>query len=106
MSTTSNPPEVQTFMVVATVRDNTDFAQFAALRADEQKQLEALRSDGRIGAHYIAPARRTTFIEVIAADETQVEETLATLPLAQFFDFDIFSTAPPDAAEAAHRAKP
>jgi hypothetical protein len=55
MSTTSNP--AQTFMVVATVRDNTDFSQFAARRADEQKQLEALRSDGRFGAHYIAPAR-------------------------------------------------
>ena len=105
MSTTSNPPAVHTFMVVATVRDNTDFAQFAALSADEQKQLEVMRSDGRVGAHYIAPARRTTFIEVIAADETQVEETLASLPLAQFFDFDIYSTAPPDAAEAAHRVK-
>ena len=105
MSTTTNPPAVQTFMVVATVRDNTDFAQFAALRADEQKQLEVLRSDGRIGAHHIAAARRTTFIEVIAADETQVEETLATLPLAPFFDFDIYALAPPDAAEAAHRAK-
>ena len=105
MSTSSNPPAVQTFMVVATVRDTTDFAQFAALRADEQKQLEVLRSDGRIGAHYVAPARRTTFIEVIAADETQVEKTLETLPLGQFFDFDIYSLAPPDAAEAAHRAK-
>jgi muconolactone delta-isomerase len=105
MSTTSNPPEVQTFMVVATVRDNTDLAQFAALRAYEQKQLEALRSSGRIGAHHVAPARRTTFIEVIAADETQVEETLATLPLVQFFDFDIYALAPPHAVEAAPRAK-
>src|SRR5215831_19361059 len=105
MSTTSNPAAVQRFMVVATVRDNTDFAKFAALRADEQKQLEVLRSDGRIGAHYIAPARRTTFIEVIAADETQVEQTLATLPLAEFFDFDIYALAPPDAAEVAYRAK-
>ena len=105
MPTTSHSPALQTFMVVATVRDNTDFAKFAALRADEQKQLEVLRSDGRIGAHHIAPARRTTFLEVRAADETQVEQTLATLPLAQFFDFDIYSTTPPDAAEAAHRAK-
>jgi muconolactone delta-isomerase len=105
MSTNSNPPAVQTFVVVATVRDDTDFARFAALRADEQKQLEVLRSDGRIGAHYVAPARHTTFIEVIAADEMQVEQTLATLPLVQFFDFDIYSTAPPDAAEAAQRAK-
>jgi hypothetical protein len=47
----------------------------------------------------------TTFIEVIAADESQVEETLATLPLAQFFDFDIYSTAPPDATEAVQQAR-
>jgi muconolactone delta-isomerase len=91
-------------MVLATVRHDTDFAQFAALQADEQQQLEVLRAAGRIGAHYVAPARRATFIEVIAADEKQVEDTLATLPLAQFFDVDIYPTTPPDAAESAHRA--
>ena len=51
-------------MVVATVRDNTDFAQFAALRAEEQKQLEVLRSAGRIGAtilllHDVPPLSRS-----------------------------------------------
>ena len=67
MSTTPNPVAAQTFMVVGTIRDDTNFAEFAALRDDEQKQLEVLRSDGRIGAHYVSPARRATFIEVIAA---------------------------------------
>ena len=105
MSTTPNPPATRTFMVVATIRNDTDFAEFAALREDEQKQLEELRSDGRIGAHYVSPARRATFIEVIAADEDQVTETLATLPFARFFDVDIYPTTPPDAAEAAHRAR-
>jgi muconolactone delta-isomerase len=105
VSTTSNPAAVQTFVVVATVRDDTDFAQFAALRADEEKRLEVLRLEGKIGAHHIAPARLTAFIEVTAADERQVAETLATLPLAPFFDLDIYSTTPPEAAEAAHRAQ-
>jgi muconolactone delta-isomerase len=91
-------------MMVATVRNNTDFAQVAALRADEKKRLEVLRSEGRIGAHHVAPALRATFVEVIAADEKQVEEMRATLPLAQFFDLDIYSTTPPDTAEPAHRA--
>jgi hypothetical protein len=40
MSTTPNPAAAQTFMVVAIVRDDTNFAEFAALRDDEQKQLE------------------------------------------------------------------
>ena len=105
MSTITNPPVAQTFMVVATVRDDTNFAEFAALRDDEHRQLEVLRSEGRIGAHYISPARRATFIEVIAADEKQVAETLATLPFARFFDADVYPTTPPDATEAAHRAR-
>jgi muconolactone delta-isomerase len=105
MSTNPNHPAAQTFMVVATIREDTDFARFAALRADEEKQLGVLRSEGKIGAHHVAPARRATFIEVMAADEKQVEETLTTLPLAQFFDVDIYPTTPPDAAEAAHRAR-
>lgn len=55
MSTTPNPAAAQTFMVVATIRDDTNFAEFAALRDDEQKQLKVLRSEGRIGAHYVPP---------------------------------------------------
>lgn len=94
-----------TFMVFATLRDDTDLAEFAALREDEQKQLEVLRSEGRIGAHYVSPARRATFIEVVAADEAQVAETLTTLPFARFFDADVYPTTPPDAAEVAHRAR-
>jgi hypothetical protein len=93
MSTTLNPAAVQTFVVVATIRDDTNFADLAALRADEEKQLEALQSDGRIGAHHVAPARRTVFLEVIAANEEQVVETLATLPFNKFFDRDIYPTS-------------
>ena len=55
MSTTPSHAAAQTFMVVATVRDDTNLAEFAALRDDEQKQLEALRSDGRTGAHRSPP---------------------------------------------------
>jgi hypothetical protein len=105
MPLTPNPDAAPTFMVVATLRDDTNFTEFAALRDDEHKQLEVLRSDGRIGAHYISLARRATFIEVIAADEKQVAETLATLPFARFFDVDVYPTTSPDPAEAAHRAR-
>jgi len=105
MSTTPDQPPTQRFMVVGTLRDDTDFTEFAALRDDEHKQLEVLRSDGRIGAHYVSPARRATFIEVIAADEKQVAETLATLHFARFFDVDVYPTTPPDPAEAVHRAR-
>jgi muconolactone delta-isomerase len=99
MSTTSTPAAVETFVVVATIRDDTDFTEFAALRGDEQKQLEVLQSEGRIGAHHVAPARRTVFLEVMARDEEQVVETLATLPFHKFFDLDVYPTAPQDTTE-------
>ncbi|OXM62689.1 muconolactone Delta-isomerase family protein [Amycolatopsis vastitatis] len=105
MSPTRNTAATPTFMVFATLRDDTDLTEFAALREDEQKQLEVLRSEGRIGAHYVSPARRATFIEVVADDEAQVAETLATLPFARFFDADVYPTTPPDPAEIAHRAR-
>lgn len=105
MSTSTDHAAAQTFMVVATLRDDTDMAEFAALRGDEQKQLEALRTEGRIGAHWVSPSRRATFVEVIAADEEQAAQTLATLPFARFFDADLYPTTPPDTAEAAHRAR-
>ena len=47
MSTAPNPGAAQTFMVVATIRDDTNFAEFAALRDDEQQQLQVLRSEDR-----------------------------------------------------------
>jgi muconolactone delta-isomerase len=105
MPSTPNPAAAQTFMVVATLRDDTNFAEFDALREDEHKQLEILRAEGRIGAHYISPARGATFLEIVAADEEQVAETLSTLPFARFFDADVYPTTPPDAAEVAHRAR-
>jgi len=92
-----NPAVAQAFMVVGTLRDDTDLVEFAALREDEHKQLEVLRSQGRIGAHYVSPARRATFVEVVAADQEQVAEILATLPFARFFDADVYPLAAPDA---------
>ena len=105
MSTTTDTAETQRFMVFATIREDTDFAEFAALRDAEHAQLEVLRSERRIGAHYVSPARQATFLEVIAADVQQATETLATLPFARFFDVEIYPTTPPDPAEAAHRAR-
>ena len=105
MSTNSSPAATQTFMVVGILRADTDFEEFSALREDEHKQLGVLRSEGRIGAHYVSPARRATFVEVIAADEKEAAETLGTLPFARFFDAEVYPTAPPDAEELAHRAR-
>ena len=105
MTTTTEGSTERTFMVLGTLREDVDPSQLAALRSDEQAQLEVLRSEGRIGAHHVSPTRRATFVEILAADEAGVRDTMATLPFAQFFDADIYPTTPPDAAEVAHRRR-
>jgi len=105
MTHPTEPAAPRTFMVVAIIRDDANMAEFAALREDEHKQLDVLRSEGRVGAHYISRPRKATFVEVIAADEKEAAATLATLPFARFFDADVFPTTPPDPAETAHRAR-
>jgi muconolactone delta-isomerase len=100
MSTTANPSELQTFVVVGTIRDDTDFAEMMALRADEHKQISVLQSEGRLGVEHVSPSRATAFLEVFASDEERVMETLATLPFNPFFDVDIFPIAAADEAEA------
>ena len=105
MSTAPDLTGFQTFMVVGTIRNDADLAQFSALRDDEHRRLDLLRQEKRVGAHYVSPARGATFVEIFAADEQGAAETLSTLPFAQFFDIDIYPTALPDAAELAHRAQ-
>jgi len=100
MSSTAEPIELQTFIVIATIRDDTDFAEMMALRADEQKQIAGLQSDGKIGSDHVAPSRATAFLEVFASDEEHVMETLATLPFAPFFDVDIYPIVAPEELEA------
>jgi muconolactone delta-isomerase len=100
MSTTTNHTDLQTFVVVATIRDDTNFAEMMALRTDEQKQIAALQADGKIGSDHVAPSRATAFLEVFASDEEHVMETLATLPFNPFFDVDVFPIAALDGADA------
>jgi hypothetical protein len=104
MTTAADAAAQQTFIVVATMRDDANFAELAALRADEEKQLEVLHSLGRLGSHHVAPARGTVFLEVIAADEEHVAEVLATLPFHRFFEADVYPISDPAVANAALQA--
>ncbi len=84
-----------TFMVLATIRDDTDMAELQSLIPDEVAHIEQLRSEQRMGAVHIALTRRTIFIETFAADEAEAIATVRTLPMGKFFDLDVFDTMPP-----------
>ncbi|VVJ22131.1 Uncharacterised protein [Amycolatopsis camponoti] len=90
------------------VRDPSRRHGLRRVRRAERRRAEAAGSPARGGQDRRPlrfPARRATFVEVIAADEQQVAQTPATLPFARFFDAEVYPTTPPDAAEAAHRAR-
>jgi muconolactone delta-isomerase len=99
MSIASNPTTTQMFIVVATIRADTNFADMMALRVDEQKQIAMLQSEGKVGTDHVSSSRATAFLEVFASDEKHVMETLATLPFNPFFDVDICPIAVPDEAD-------
>ena len=84
----------QTFMVMATIRADTDMAALSALIPAEVDQVEQLRSQQRLGSVHVALARRVVFIEVFAADQPAAVQTVATLPMAPFFDLDVYPTTP------------
>ena len=88
-------PALQTFMVVATFRADTDVAALRAVLPDEERQIALLRSEGRLGAVHVSLARMTAFAEILAADEEHAVETARTLPLSAFCDMDVYPTPPP-----------
>jgi len=84
------------YMVVATFRVGADMNEVFAVAADEVARVEALRADGRMGAVYLALARGKVFIEVNATDATDVEVIIESLPMAKWWELDIYPvTAPP-----------
>lgn len=97
MSTTPEPAARQMFMVVGTIRQDTDFDELAARRADEHRQLALLQSQGRIGAHHLSMERMTVFLEVFATDQDDCAQTLASLPFHDFFDADTYPISTPGA---------
>ncbi len=82
-------------MVVATFIPGTDMAEVMAVVKEEQAQVAVLTEQGRLGAINISLPRQTVFIEVVADDESAAEETVRSLPMAQWWTLDVFPTRMP-----------
>ena len=83
-------------MVIATFRPNTSMEEVIKVVREEQLRVAELQAEGRIGAIYLATAeRQTVFIEVFAADSAEARVTTQSLPMAQWWDLDVFALNPP-----------
>lgn len=89
-------------MVVATFRPGTSMDEVLAVVAEEQARVGELRAEGRIGAlHLATAARQTVFLEVFGSDVSDVEATVRTLPMAKWWDLNVYPLNPPTGTETA-----
>lgn len=89
-------------MVVASFKPGTNVADVLAVAADEQARVAELQSEGRIGALYLATtARQTVFLETLAGTDDDAASTVQTLPMARWWDLDVFPLNPPAETHAA-----
>lgn len=86
-----------TFIAVASFSPETDLPQMNAVIAEEVARVRQLSSEGRLGAVHVSPARGRAFLEVFAEQEFEARSTVETLPMARWWDIDVFPTMGPPA---------
>lgn len=89
------------FMVLATFREGTDMADVMAVVDEEVAQVKRLEADGKLGGIHLALARGTVFIEAFADDAEGATAVVASLPMARWWDLDVYPLAAAPTAGAA-----
>jgi hypothetical protein len=85
-------------MVVARFKNGVTQEEIRELIPAEQAQAKILEDKGLLGLIKVAMPQRTVFLEAFALDETELASTIASLPLAKFWDLEFFVTTPPAGA--------
>ena len=84
------------FMVVATFKPGTHMPDVFAVVPEEQERVRQLQAEGRVNTVYLATAaRQTVFLESFGNDIDDVLAMVNTLPMAKWWDIDVFPLNPP-----------
>jgi hypothetical protein len=86
---------MNSYMVVATFKEGVTEEEIRALIPAEQAQAKLLEEKGLIGLIKVAMPKRTVFIEAFGKDDQSALETIYSLPLAKFWDIELFPITPP-----------
>lgn len=86
---------MNSYIVVATFKPNTNMQEVFAVVAEERAQVVVLRSAGQLGAVHLSLARNTVFLEISAPDETQARAVVNSLPMSRWWDIDLYPTVEP-----------
>ena len=87
-------------MVVCTFRAGTDMREVFAVVAKEQAAVAALTAQGRLGDIRLSLARGTVFITAFGDDADGAAATVRSLPMAAWWDLEVFPIAAPTAGAA------
>lgn len=83
---------LDTFIVIARFKPDTDMSEVFAVVAEEQAQVEVLKRNGHVGSIHISMARGTVFIETFARDAAEATATVDSLPMSKWWDLDLYPT--------------
>ena len=83
------------FMVVATFRSDTVMDEVTALVPEEMAQVKVLEDERVLSTVRISVARDKVFLEVSAADAAGADATVQRLPMAKFWDLEVFEIHSP-----------
>ena len=83
------------FMVVSTFKEGTVMDEVFAVVAEERAKVEALTAAGQLGSIHLSLARGTVFLEVFADDADGAATCVRSLPMAKWWDLDIFPLGAP-----------
>ena len=86
-------------MVVATFKPDTDMTQVFAVVAEEQARVKVLEAEGKVGQIFLSLARGTVFIQAFAPSEDEARDTVLSLPMAKWWDLQLFALGAPAAPE-------
>ena len=83
-------------MVVCTFKPGTEMSDVYSVVAEEQAKAAELQAAGKIGAIHLATiSRGTVFIETFAENLEEATATIQSLPMAVWWDIDVFPLSAP-----------
>jgi muconolactone delta-isomerase len=77
-------------MVVSTFKPNTVMAEVMLVVEEEKATLKLLQDAGRIGSVFLAVPHGKVFLEVNAHDSAAADATVQELPMAAWWDLEVF----------------
>ena len=84
-----------TYMIVCTFDPEANWEDISAVIPDEQIAAAELQKQGRLLSVRVSKSRDKVFLEVVAEDLEDAENTVQRLPMAKWWDLEIYEIALP-----------